>query len=165
MDIPQEYCQVKYKPRVKRWEILISIFFFKGDLSVHDRIVVLDRFRESLQKVLITTNVLSRGIDIEQVTIVVNFDLPKDTNGNADCETYLHRIGRTGRFGKSCSVVYSLHILPIRLLFHPGKCGIAVNLIDSDESMQICRDIEKHFGRQISMINIDDPEEVEKIQV
>lgn len=40
------------------------------------------------------------GIDIEQVTIVVNFDLPMDAKGNADCETYLHRIGRTGRFGK-----------------------------------------------------------------
>lgn len=35
-----------------------------------------------------------------QVTIVVNFDLPVDVNGKADCETYLHRIGRTGRFGK-----------------------------------------------------------------
>ena len=39
------------------------------------------------------------GIDVEQVTIVVNFDLPMDAKGNADCETYLHRIGRTGRFG------------------------------------------------------------------
>lgn len=37
---------------------------------------------------------------MEQVTIVVNFDLPVDLNGEADCETYLHRIGRTGRFGK-----------------------------------------------------------------
>ena len=37
---------------------------------------------------------------LEQVTIVVNFDLPVDMRGRADCETYLHRIGRTGRFGK-----------------------------------------------------------------
>lgn len=37
---------------------------------------------------------------MEQVTIVVNFDMPVDQRGNADCETYLHRIGRTGRFGK-----------------------------------------------------------------
>lgn len=60
---------------------------------------VLDRFRAGLEKVLITTNVLSRGIDVEQVTIVVNFDLPVDLEGKADCETYLYRIGRTGRFG------------------------------------------------------------------
>lgn len=45
------------------------------------------------------TNLFRLGIDIEQVTIVVNFDLPMDAKGNADCETYLHRIGRTGRFG------------------------------------------------------------------
>lgn len=70
-----------------------------GELNVEQRIAVLDRFRAGLEKVLITTNVLSRGIDIEQVTIVVNFDMPKDVEGKADCETYLHRIGRTGRFG------------------------------------------------------------------
>ena len=47
---------------------------------------MLDRFRDGLEKILITTNVLSRGIDIEQVTIVVNFDLPVDVNGEADCK-------------------------------------------------------------------------------
>ena len=46
------------------------------------------------------TYFIKLGIDIEQVTMVVNYDLPThfDT-GKADCETYLHRIGRTGRFG------------------------------------------------------------------
>jgi len=48
----------------------------------------------------VTNRIIFLGIDIEQVTIVVNFDLPVDVRGNADCETYLHRIGRTGRFGK-----------------------------------------------------------------
>ncbi|XP_041566064.1 DEAD-box helicase Dbp80, partial [Drosophila elegans] len=76
-----------------------SVAVLSGDLTVEQRLAVLDRFRSGLEKVLITTNVLSRGIDIEQVTIVVNFDLPVDVRGNADCETYLHRIGRTGRFG------------------------------------------------------------------
>lgn len=68
---------------------------------MEQRIAALDRFRAGLEKVLITTNVLSRGIDIQQVTIVVNFDMPRDTHGGADCQTYLHRIGRTGRFGMS----------------------------------------------------------------
>lgn len=57
--------------------------------------------------------------------MVVNFDLPVDRFRQADCETYLHRIGRTGRFGKT---------------------GIAINLIDSSESMDIMRQIERHFG-------------------
>ena len=75
-------------------------FIILGELSVEERIQVLDRFRDGLEKILITTNVMARGIDIEQVTIVVNYDLPLDASGKPDCETYLHRIGRTGRFGK-----------------------------------------------------------------
>lgn len=66
------------------------------------------------------------GIDIEQVTIVVNFDLPMDQHGRADCETYLHRIGRTGRF---------------------GKAGLAINLVDSPQSRNIINQIEEHFGK------------------
>jgi ATP-dependent RNA helicase DDX19/DBP5 len=63
---------------------------------------------------------------VEQVTIVVNFDLPVDVTRNADCETYLHRIGRTGRF---------------------GKAGLAINLVDSPESLTLLKQIEEHFGK------------------
>lgn len=45
-----------------------------------------------------------------------------------------------------------------------GKNGIAVNLIDSDENMQICQDIERHFGKKIAKIDTDNPEEIENIQ-
>lgn len=119
-----------------------SVAVLSGDLNVDQRLAVLDRFRASLEKVLITTNVLSRGIDIEQVTLVVNFDLPVDMNGKADCETYLHRIGRTGRFGKN---------------------GIAINLIDSDKSMEICRTIEQHFKKKINQLDAENADEIEKI--
>ncbi|XP_018353612.1 PREDICTED: DEAD-box helicase Dbp80 isoform X1 [Trachymyrmex septentrionalis] len=124
-----------------------AVAILSGDLTVEQRISVLDRFRAGLEKVLITTNVLARGkykggIDVEQVTIVVNFDLPMDQNRQADCETYLHRIGRTGRFGKS---------------------GIAINLIDSDYAMELCRTIEKHFGKKIHYLDAEDADEIEKI--
>lgn len=82
------------------------------------------------------------GIDIEQVTIVVNFDLPMDVNGDADCETYLHRIGRTGRFGKN---------------------GIAINLVDSERAMQICQTIERHFQKKIYLLDAEDADEIDKI--
>lgn len=59
------------------------------------------------------------------MTIVVNFDLPMDINRKADCETYLHRIGRTGRF---------------------GKAGLAINLVDSPEARNVLKEIEDHFG-------------------
>ncbi|XP_055629576.1 DEAD-box helicase Dbp80 [Toxorhynchites rutilus septentrionalis] len=119
-----------------------SVAVISGDLTVEQRLAVLDRFRAGLEKVLITTNVLSRGIDVEQVTIVVNFDLPMDQHGRADCETYLHRIGRTGRFGKN---------------------GIAINLVDSDRSMQICRTIENHFQKKIQLLDAENSDEIEKI--
>eukprot|EP00096_Caligus_rogercresseyi_P003516 TRINITY_DN1666_c0_g1_i2.p1 TRINITY_DN1666_c0_g1~~TRINITY_DN1666_c0_g1_i2.p1 ORF type:complete len:127 (+),score=36.86 TRINITY_DN1666_c0_g1_i2:279-659(+) len=78
-----------------------------------------------------------------QVSIVVNFDLPVDVSGKADCETYLHRIGRTGRFGKK---------------------GLAINLVDGPNSMTVMKDIEEHFGRPILRLDTEDFEEIEKIQ-
>lgn len=119
-----------------------SVAVLSGDLSVEDRLKVLDRYRAGTEKVLITTNVLSRGIDVEQVTIVVNFDLPVDMKGQADCETYLHRIGRTGRFGKR---------------------GIAINLIDGEKSLKVLKQIEDHFKRKIMKLDGGDLEEIEKI--
>lgn len=65
-----------------------------------------------------------------------------DQYGRADCETYLHRIGRTGRFGKN---------------------GIAINLIDSEQGMQLCREIEQHFKKKIYPLDCEDADEIEKI--
>ena len=66
------------------------------------------------------------------MTIVVNFDLPIDQSGRADCETYLHRIGRTGRFGKS---------------------GLAINLVDGQRSMEVLHEIQDHFSNLSIIIN------------
>lgn len=120
-----------------------AVAMLSGELTVEQRIAVLDRFRDGKEKVLITTNVLSRGIDVEQVTIVVNFDLPKDNNGRADCETYLHRIGRTGRF---------------------GKAGLAINLVSDQSDMDVLKTIESHFGKKIMLLNTEDVDEIEKLQ-
>ncbi|CAG2172320.1 unnamed protein product, partial [Oppiella nova] len=78
-----------------------SVGLISGDLSVEERTMALQRFREGQERVLIATNVMARGIDVEQVTVVVNYDLPINVETReVDKETYLHRIGRTGRFGK-----------------------------------------------------------------
>ena len=75
-----------------------AVALLSGELTVEERIKILDNFRDGHEKILITTNVMARGIDVEQVTIVVNYDLPVNADGTkADCETYLHRIGRTGK--------------------------------------------------------------------
>ena len=73
---------------------------------------------------------------------MVNYDMPFDSGGEPDFETYLRRIGRTGRFGKS---------------------GITVNFIDGPRSMKIMKQIEEHFGKKISLLDINDVDELEKL--
>ncbi len=65
-----------------------------GDLAQEARLRVLNRFRGGQLKVLVATDVAARGLDIEDITHVINYDLPNDP------EAYVHRIGRTGRAGK-----------------------------------------------------------------
>lgn len=69
----------------------------KVDVGFRDR--VMEEFRTGVTKVLISTDVLSRGIDVPAVTLVINYELPMGRNRQPECETYIHRIGRTGRFG------------------------------------------------------------------
>lgn len=119
-----------------------SVALLSGELEVSQRAAIINRFRQAKEKVLITTNVSARGIDVEQVTVVVNFDLPIDLNRQPDYETYLHRIGRTGRFGKN---------------------GLAINMVDSEQGMHILQMISRHFGKPIEELNATDIDELEKL--
>jgi ATP-dependent RNA helicase DDX19/DBP5 len=85
----------------------------------------MEAFRRNESNVLITTNVLARGVDVDNVCLVVNYDVPVDKDGNPDYETYLHRIGRTGRFGRK---------------------GTAINLISDQRSIEVLAAIEAHFS-------------------
>ncbi|XP_077139554.1 ATP-dependent RNA helicase DDX25-like isoform X2 [Ranitomeya variabilis] len=118
-----------------------QVSLLSGELSENDRANIIQRFRDGKEKVLITTNVCVRGIDIEQVSIVVNFDLPVTVEGLTDYETYLHRIGRTGRFGKK---------------------GVAISLVEKC-FMYILQDIEEHFGTKIVQLDTEDLDEVERL--
>lgn len=73
-----------------------------GAFEGADRDSILQKFRSGEYKVLITTNVLARGIDVQSVSMVINYDIPMKgrSDSEPDGETYLHRIGRTGRFGR-----------------------------------------------------------------
>ncbi|MFN5417881.1 MAG: DEAD/DEAH box helicase [Flavobacteriia bacterium] len=77
---------------MKRVEIETE--FLHGGLEQDDRLNILDRFRKAETRILITTDVASRGIDIPNVDYVINYDLPELP------ENYVHRVGRTGRGGK-----------------------------------------------------------------
>uniref|UniRef100_A0A673XLX0 RNA helicase n=1 Tax=Salmo trutta TaxID=8032 RepID=A0A673XLX0_SALTR len=119
-----------------------QVALLSGEMQVEQRAAVIDRFRDGKEKVLVTTNVCARGIDVEQVSVVINFDLPVDRDGNPDNETYLHRIGRTGRFGKR---------------------GLAINMVDSRFSMNVLNKIQEHFNKKIEKLDTDDLDEIEKI--
>ncbi|KAH7978228.1 hypothetical protein HPB49_004871 [Dermacentor silvarum] len=120
-----------------------AVALLSGELSIEKRIAELKDFRNAVKRVLIATNVCARGINVEQVTVVVNYDLPVDMKGRADCETYLHRIGRAGRFGKS---------------------AIAVSMVEGNHNLAVLKQIEEHFGRPIQNLNAEDMEELQKIQ-
>ena len=65
-----------------------------GSMDEEERTRVYNQFKSGGCRVLLSTDLLARGIDIQQVSIVINFDLPKSIH------TYLHRIGRSGRWGR-----------------------------------------------------------------
>jgi len=98
-----------------------------GSIEADDRDATMLAFRNGESNVLITTNVLARGVDVDNVCLVINYDIPLTKDGGPDFETYLHRIGRTGRFGKK---------------------GTAINLIDDTQSIEILAAIEAHFANQ-----------------
>lgn len=96
-----------------------------SDIQMADRDSTMKSFRKGESNVLISTNVLARGVDVDNVCLVVNYDVPVNKNGDPDYETYLHRIGRTGRFGRK---------------------GTAINLLSDHNSIKVLAAIEKYFG-------------------
>jgi ATP-dependent RNA helicase DDX19/DBP5 len=113
-----------------------------GNFETQERDRVIDDFREGRSKVLITTNVLARGIDILQVNLVVNYDVPVDRDGRPDTETYIHRIGRTGRFGRQ---------------------GVSINFVHDKESFQEMKFIEQEVGREMVRVPADNLQDIERI--
>jgi translation initiation factor 4A len=100
-----------------------------GDLSFTDRSTVLQEFRTGSSRVLITTDLLARGIDVHGVSLVINYELPKNY------DKYIHRIGRSGRFGRK---------------------GVALNLVA--EEMPKLKEIERFYSTIIEEMpsNIQD---------
>ena len=84
-------------------------------------------FRTGSSRILISTDLLGRGIDIQQVNLVINYDLPTDTS------QYIHRIGRTGRFGRK---------------------GVAINLATPGDA-QFLANLRSYYNTQIEELPLD----------
>jgi len=98
-----------------------TISSMHGEMTPDERKVVMKEFRSGSSRVLITTDLLARGIDVQQVSLVINFDLP------ANRENYIHRIGRSGRFGRK---------------------GVSINFV-TEEDVRAMREIEEFYNTQI----------------
>jgi ATP-dependent RNA helicase DDX19/DBP5 len=113
-----------------------------GNLEPEERDRVMAQFRQFKTKVLITTNVLARGVDVPGVNLVVNYDPPISKEGVPDCETYLHRIGRCGRFGRK---------------------GVAISFVDSATDNTAYTEAERHFAFKLNEAPADDVEALEEL--
>ncbi|TVT98623.1 hypothetical protein EJB05_56058, partial [Eragrostis curvula] len=95
-----------------------------GDMDQNTRDIIMREFRSGSSRVLITTDLLARGIDVQQVSLVINYDLPTQP------ENYLHRIGRSGRFGRK---------------------GAAINFVTRDDEWMLF-DIQKFYNVTVEVL-------------
>jgi translation initiation factor 4A len=101
--------------------------FIHGEMEPDERQRRMKEFRSGNVRIMISTDLLARGIDIQQISLVINYELPNQH------ENYIHRIGRSGRFGRK---------------------GVAINLVSSEESKAL-KEIETHYSTTISQLPED----------
>jgi len=87
-------------------------------VSQEERIRRYKEFKEFNKRICVATDVFGRGIDIERINLAINYDLP------ADADSYLHRVGRAGRFGTK---------------------GVAISFVSTDQDQEVLKLIEKRF--------------------
>ena len=105
--------------RLSRDEFPVS--YIHGDMHSNEREKNLNDFKNGITRIMLSTDLLSRGIDIQQLSLVINFDLPRNK------ETYIHRIGRSGRYGRK---------------------GVAINFVTNNDREQLSS-IEKYYNTDI----------------
>merc|ERR1712106_146899 len=118
------YCNLRRKVDYLAHEMAkrdFTVSTMHADLTQEERELIMREFRSGSSRVLISTDLLARGIDVQQVSLVINYDLPKDR------ENYIHRIGRGGRFGRK---------------------GVAINFLTADD-VRTLREIEQFYNTQI----------------
>lgn len=90
----------------KMREANFTVSSMHGEMPQKERDSIMQDFRQGNSRVLISTDVWARGIDVQQVSLVINYDLPSNR------ENYIHRIGRSGRFGRKGYVISLIYISP-----------------------------------------------------
>lgn len=104
-----------------------AVVAMHGDMKQDERDLIMNDFRSGNSRVLISTDVWARGIDVQQVSLVINYDLPLDK------ENYVHRIGRSGRFGRK---------------------GKAINLLTKEDRDEF-KDLQRYYKIKIREMPVD----------
>jgi translation initiation factor 4A len=124
------YCNslksVEYLTKMLR-ENNFMVSYIHGQMQPQDRELTMADFRSGKSRVLVSTDLLSRGIDIQQVSVVINYDIP------VKVESYLHRIGRSGRYGRK---------------------GVAINFMTAQDERRV-REIERYYSTIINPLPAD----------
>uniref|UniRef100_A0A671MQG7 RNA helicase n=1 Tax=Sinocyclocheilus anshuiensis TaxID=1608454 RepID=A0A671MQG7_9TELE len=118
------FCNTKRKVdwlTEKMREANFTVSSMHGDMPQKERESIMKEFRSGASRVLISTDVWARGLDVPQVSLIINYDLPNNR------ELYIHRIGRSGRYGRK---------------------GVAINFVKNDD-IRILRDIEQYYSTQV----------------
>ena len=105
-----------------------TLEYIHGEMEPADRKKRMDDFRTGKVRILISTDVLARGIDVQAVSMVINYEMPTDR------EDYFHRIGRCGRYGRK---------------------GVSINLVAGADEFAKMKDIETHYSLVIPVLPQD----------
>jgi len=132
IDIQQCIMYCNKKQRVdelteKLKEKNFTVSSLHGEMEQNQRDLIMREFRTGTSRVLITTDLLARGIDIQQVSLVINYDLPLSK------EKYIHRIGRSGRFGRK---------------------GVAINFVTPTD-YKFLQEVEKYYNTEVVEMPLD----------
>ena len=104
-----------------------TVGLIHGGYNQYERNDILAEFKSGKARILIATDILSRGIDIQQISLVINYDIPYKV------ESYLHRIGRSGRFGRK---------------------GVAINLVTVDDASNL-KKIERYYDTIVERLPLN----------
>lgn len=130
LDFNQVVVFVKTKQRATALDKMLQKCFFPSmcihsDLKQQERLDRYRKFKEYQSRILVSTNLFGRGVDIERVNIVINFDMPMSSN------EYLHRVGRAGRFGTK---------------------GLAITFVSGDEDKKTLKEVQDRFEVKVTQL-------------
>ena len=99
-----------------------------GRMKQEERLNRYKAFKEGQKRIMVATDLIHRGIDVERVNIVINYDMPQDSEQSQGADTYLHRVGRAGRFGTK---------------------GLAITFVASEADSTVLNSVQERFDVDI----------------